>query len=360
MPGYAKFIKDLITKKRSVNYDLIDNFYRCSAVATRSLVEKKDDPGAFTIPCTIGSFEFARALCDLGASINLMPFQHDDPPRPPMSMKPPPSPSRSPSPHTASAAMLIYWFVLIDILGTFFGYLLTLMVSVECYIILLNFVGYFPRQLGLPWCERLALDGFRRGRGRPKKYWGEVIRRDMEQLQLTEDMTLDRKDPKFQSKRSSTYQSVKCDKACPCGLKRQQCIYERQHSKISSSFGLLGEDVISFGNLNGIMGLGRGDVSIVDQLVEKHVTSDSFSLYYGGMDFGGGVMVLGGINPPALKVFTKSDFDPSPYYNIELKEILVAGKPQKINPRVFGGKHRTILDSGTTYALPSRSNIYSF
>ncbi|KAM3337708.1 hypothetical protein P3S68_032033 [Capsicum galapagoense] len=42
-------------------------------------------------------------------------------------------------------------------------------------------------------CERLALDGFRRGRGRPKKHWGEVVRRDMEQLQLTEDMTLDRK-----------------------------------------------------------------------------------------------------------------------------------------------------------------------
>ncbi|KAF3651997.1 Ataxin-3 -like protein [Capsicum annuum] len=42
-------------------------------------------------------------------------------------------------------------------------------------------------------CERLALDGFKRGRGRPKKYWREVIRRDMEQLRLTEDMTLDRK-----------------------------------------------------------------------------------------------------------------------------------------------------------------------
>ncbi|KAF3657494.1 NADH dehydrogenase [ubiquinone] 1 alpha subcomplex subunit 9, mitochondrial [Capsicum annuum] len=42
-------------------------------------------------------------------------------------------------------------------------------------------------------CERLALDGFRLGRGRPKKYWREVIRRDMEQLQLTEDMNLDRK-----------------------------------------------------------------------------------------------------------------------------------------------------------------------
>ncbi|PHT48029.1 hypothetical protein CQW23_12237 [Capsicum baccatum] len=42
-------------------------------------------------------------------------------------------------------------------------------------------------------CERLALDDFRRRRGRPNKYWREVIRHDMEQLQLTEDMTLDRK-----------------------------------------------------------------------------------------------------------------------------------------------------------------------
>ncbi|XP_070049374.1 uncharacterized protein [Nicotiana tomentosiformis] len=33
-----------------------------------------EDPGAFTIPCTIGSADFAKALCDLGASINLMPF----------------------------------------------------------------------------------------------------------------------------------------------------------------------------------------------------------------------------------------------------------------------------------------------
>ncbi|PHT35180.1 E3 SUMO-protein ligase SIZ1 [Capsicum baccatum] len=39
-------------------------------------------------------------------------------------------------------------------------------------------------------CERLPL----RSRGRSKKYWREVIRHDMEQLQLTEDMTLDRKD----------------------------------------------------------------------------------------------------------------------------------------------------------------------
>jgi len=41
-------------------------------------------------------------------------------------------------------------------------------------------------------CERLAVVGTRRGRGRPKKYWGEVIKRDMARLRITEDMALDR------------------------------------------------------------------------------------------------------------------------------------------------------------------------
>lgn len=41
--------------------------------------------------------------------------------------------------------------------------------------------------------ERVAVVGLRRGRGRPKKYWVEVIRKDMTHLQLTEDMTLDRR-----------------------------------------------------------------------------------------------------------------------------------------------------------------------
>ena len=32
------------------------------------------DPGSFTIPYTIGKYEFKKELCDLGASINLMPL----------------------------------------------------------------------------------------------------------------------------------------------------------------------------------------------------------------------------------------------------------------------------------------------
>ena len=32
------------------------------------------DPRSFTIPCTISSSTFEKALCDLGASINLVPL----------------------------------------------------------------------------------------------------------------------------------------------------------------------------------------------------------------------------------------------------------------------------------------------
>lgn len=41
-------------------------------------------------------------------------------------------------------------------------------------------------------CERLNIVSTRRGRGRLKKYWGEAIRQDMIQLQLTKAMSLDR------------------------------------------------------------------------------------------------------------------------------------------------------------------------
>ncbi|XP_070005801.1 uncharacterized protein [Nicotiana sylvestris] len=38
------------------------------------MAQKMSDPGSFTIPCTIESYAFAKALCDLVASINLMPL----------------------------------------------------------------------------------------------------------------------------------------------------------------------------------------------------------------------------------------------------------------------------------------------
>ena len=74
MSGYSKFMKDFVTKKISVTFEDDDRMQHCSAIATTFLVQKKEDLGAFTIPCTVGSLHFVKALCDLGASINLMPL----------------------------------------------------------------------------------------------------------------------------------------------------------------------------------------------------------------------------------------------------------------------------------------------
>ena len=66
MPGYAKFIKDLVTNKRLVTFEDNDRMQHYSAIATRSLIQKREDPGVFTIACTVGSLHFVKALCDLG------------------------------------------------------------------------------------------------------------------------------------------------------------------------------------------------------------------------------------------------------------------------------------------------------
>ncbi|XP_049365740.1 uncharacterized protein LOC125830605 [Solanum verrucosum] len=74
MSGYPKLMKELVTKERSMDFETIKVSHNCSAIMTSEMIIKKDDPGAFTIPCTVGMLQFAKALCDLGASINLMPY----------------------------------------------------------------------------------------------------------------------------------------------------------------------------------------------------------------------------------------------------------------------------------------------
>ena len=56
MPAYSKFMKDLVTKKVSVTFEDDDRMQHCSAIATTFLVQKKEDLGAFTIPCTLITF----------------------------------------------------------------------------------------------------------------------------------------------------------------------------------------------------------------------------------------------------------------------------------------------------------------
>ncbi|XP_056695142.1 uncharacterized protein [Spinacia oleracea] len=75
MPTYAKFLKEILTKKRVV--DVVETISLpeiCSAINQNKLPTKLKDPGSFSIPCAIGELVIDKALCDLGASVSVMPF----------------------------------------------------------------------------------------------------------------------------------------------------------------------------------------------------------------------------------------------------------------------------------------------
>ncbi|XP_021737224.1 uncharacterized protein LOC110703747 [Chenopodium quinoa] len=75
MPRYSKFLKDILSGKRDCNeIDLVELGECCSALIHNDLPEKMKDPGNFSIPCKIKRKMFENALCDLGASVSIMPF----------------------------------------------------------------------------------------------------------------------------------------------------------------------------------------------------------------------------------------------------------------------------------------------
>ncbi|XP_038894636.1 uncharacterized protein LOC120083133 [Benincasa hispida] len=75
MPTYVKFFKDILTKKRRVSKkEVIALTQECNALVSNSLPKKQKDLGSFPVPCSIGGLDVGHALCDLEASINLLPL----------------------------------------------------------------------------------------------------------------------------------------------------------------------------------------------------------------------------------------------------------------------------------------------
>jgi hypothetical protein len=73
MPTYAKFVKDVISKKRiPVGNETITLTKECNALLGGP--PKLGDPGSFAIPIMIGDTNVERALCDLGASVSMLPL----------------------------------------------------------------------------------------------------------------------------------------------------------------------------------------------------------------------------------------------------------------------------------------------
>jgi hypothetical protein len=75
VPTYSRYFKDILANKYEIatlGVDHVKMSEQCSAAIANGL-EKQKDPGCPTIPCSVGSFKFEKALCDLGASVSVMP-----------------------------------------------------------------------------------------------------------------------------------------------------------------------------------------------------------------------------------------------------------------------------------------------
>ena len=75
VPAYAKFLKNMCTKKRKTNvHKKVFLATNISEILSGPILVKYKDPECPTIFCTIGQTEISRVLLDLGASINLLPL----------------------------------------------------------------------------------------------------------------------------------------------------------------------------------------------------------------------------------------------------------------------------------------------
>jgi hypothetical protein len=75
VPTYSRYFKDILANKYEIatlGVDHVKMSEECSAAIGNGL-EKQKDPGCPTIPCSVGSFNFEKALCYLGASVSVMP-----------------------------------------------------------------------------------------------------------------------------------------------------------------------------------------------------------------------------------------------------------------------------------------------
>ncbi|XP_058725551.1 uncharacterized protein LOC131596831 [Vicia villosa] len=75
MPSYAKNLKDILSNKKKLeDNENVTLTAECSAIIQDEMPPKLKDPGSFSVPCVIGKFVIDKALCDLGASISVMPL----------------------------------------------------------------------------------------------------------------------------------------------------------------------------------------------------------------------------------------------------------------------------------------------
>ncbi|KAJ6811347.1 aspartyl protease family protein-like [Iris pallida] len=187
--------------------------------------------------------------------------------------------------------------------------------------------------------------------------------------------------PIFDPARSSTYRNISCASpycsppelsASTCGASGDTCVYGVQYGDGSFTQGYYGTDTLAltpadtiqsfrfgcgqyqggtFGQVAGLMGLGRAPSSVVSQADSKYGGVFSYCLpptssSAGRLAFGSGSLPSDVQYTPMLSP-SSGGGGGQPFYFLELVSISVGGKKLAISAAVFSNAG-TIIDSGTT------------
>ncbi|XP_009608900.1 uncharacterized protein [Nicotiana tomentosiformis] len=75
VPKYAYYIKDIVVNKmRLTEFDTVSLIEECTSKIQHKLPQNLKDLCSFIIPVRLGEIDIGRALCDLSASINMIPL----------------------------------------------------------------------------------------------------------------------------------------------------------------------------------------------------------------------------------------------------------------------------------------------
>ncbi|KAL1544661.1 hypothetical protein AAHA92_21483 [Salvia divinorum] len=76
IPRYASLLREAVMKKHKLTKNDLKLPHHCSEIIQKHRAVKQRDPGQYIIRCSIGKGKADKALCDLGASINIMPLEY--------------------------------------------------------------------------------------------------------------------------------------------------------------------------------------------------------------------------------------------------------------------------------------------
>ncbi|KAL1568804.1 hypothetical protein AAHA92_00366 [Salvia divinorum] len=76
IPRYASLLREEVMTKHKLKKSDLKLPLHCSDIIQKHRPVKQRDPGQFIIRCSIGNGKADKALCDLGAGINIMPLEY--------------------------------------------------------------------------------------------------------------------------------------------------------------------------------------------------------------------------------------------------------------------------------------------